>query len=117
MAKFVFTADPNQGRRGVKKEESDQSRGIKAFGIKFPRGEEVEVTDERIVSKLRGNSHFTEVVGNQDDGSAVDRKALVDRAIELGLKPGNKSADKLAEEIAAAEQKASEGNQDDGSGD
>lgn len=70
MAKFVFTADPKQGQRGIRKEEADQSAGVVAFGIEFPRGEEVEVNDERIVNKLRGNSHFEEIVASQPKAKA-----------------------------------------------
>jgi hypothetical protein len=70
MAKFVFTADPMQGQRGIKNEEADQSAGIVAFGIEFPRDEEVEVKDDHIVNKLRGNSHFEEIVASQPKSKA-----------------------------------------------
>lgn len=104
MAKFVFTGDPNQGRRGIRDEKADMSPGVKAFGHRFPRGEVVEVDDPRVIAKLQGNSHFEEIISEQGAGSGdPEREALVARAKELGLKPGNKGVEKLKEEIAEAE--------------
>ncbi len=62
---FVFTGDPLQGTDRRKRETPDQRESITAFGITFPRGEEVVVEDATAISKLRGNSHFTEVVASQ----------------------------------------------------
>lgn len=50
MSVFRFIGDP----RG------EHPRDITAFGISFPAGEAVEVPDERVAAKLRGNSHFAE---------------------------------------------------------
>lgn len=33
-----------------------------AFGLRFPRGDHVEVNDEHAIRKLRGNAQFSEVV-------------------------------------------------------
>ena len=106
MAKFIFTGDPKQGtNRKVRREGPDDSRSIVAFGIEFPRGEEVDVPEDHpAIGKLRGNSHFEEIVASQGAGSGdPEREALVARAKELGLKPGNKGVEKLKEEIAEAE--------------
>lgn len=36
---------------------------LTAYGIAFPKGEEVEVEDKTAIAKLRGNSHFEEAGG------------------------------------------------------
>jgi hypothetical protein len=36
--------------------------GTDAFGLKFPAGVPVEVTDPHAINKLRGNHFFSEVV-------------------------------------------------------
>lgn len=72
--RFRFTGDP----RG------ETPRSITAFGISFPAGEAVEVLDERVAAKLRGNSHFAEEAGDAAPGQpttiheAID--ALTDKA-------------------------------------
>lgn len=35
--------------------------GTEVFGLRFPRGTAVEVSDPHAVMKLRNNSHFSEV--------------------------------------------------------
>lgn len=49
-------------------------------GIKFPKGEPVDVTDDAIVAKARGNQYF-EVEGDEHDdadGDALDDMKIAD---------------------------------------
>lgn len=53
MAKFRFIGNP--------RDPKDSRASITFGGVVFPLGEPVEVTDEALLGKLRGNSHFSEV--------------------------------------------------------
>lgn len=53
MAKFRFIGNP--------RDPKDSKASITFGGVVFPLGEPVEVTDEALLGKLRGNSHFSEV--------------------------------------------------------
>lgn len=68
--KFVYIGDPNDNGAGSRafEDDDDDFRGIKLYGIKFPKGKAVDVrqdaviagTEISIVAKLQGNSHFFE---------------------------------------------------------
>lgn len=45
-------------------------------GIKFPKGQPVEVADEAIVAKARNNQFFAVEGGEQDDSGSDDLKGL-----------------------------------------
>lgn len=53
MAKFRFIGNP--------RDPKDSKASITYGGLVFPLGEPVEVVDEALLAKLRGNSHFAEV--------------------------------------------------------
>lgn len=53
MTKFKFIGDPKT--KEVMKDSVD------AFGVTFNKGKASEVEDEKVIAKLRGNSHFSEV--------------------------------------------------------
>lgn len=53
MSKFRFIGNP--------RDPKDSRASITYGGLAFPLGEPVEVTDEAVAAKLRGNSHFAEV--------------------------------------------------------
>lgn len=53
MSKFRFIGNP--------RDPKDSRASITYGGLVFPLGEPVEVTDEAVAAKLRGNSHFAEV--------------------------------------------------------
>lgn len=53
MAKFRFIGNP--------RDPKDSRASITFGGIIFPLGEPVEVVNEAVAAKLRGNSHFSEV--------------------------------------------------------
>jgi hypothetical protein len=53
MAKFRFIGNP--------RDPKDSRASITFGGIVFPLGEPVEVANEAVAAKLRGNSHFSEV--------------------------------------------------------
>ncbi len=53
MAKFRFIGNP--------RDPKDSRASVTFGGIVFPLGEPVEVTDDAVMAKLRGNSHFAEV--------------------------------------------------------
>lgn len=53
MAKFRFIGNP--------RDPKDSKASINYGGLTFPLNEPVEVTDEAVIGKLRGNSHFSEV--------------------------------------------------------
>lgn len=102
---FRFIGDP----RG------EFPRDITAFGIFFPAGEAVEVPDERVAEKLRGNSHFAEeeqaagVAGPNFDG--MDKEAMEAFAKErFGIDiDKRKSTDRLRSELKAMHYGADEG--------
>jgi len=53
MAKFRFIGNP--------RDPKDSRASITFGGIVFPLGDPVEVVNEAVAAKLRGNSHFSEV--------------------------------------------------------
>ena len=69
--KFIFIGDPNDGgagSRAIDEDDDDGFRGMKIYGLTFPKGKAVEVrfdakiggTGMSVVDKLRGNTHFFE---------------------------------------------------------
>ncbi len=50
--KFQYIGDPKDPNEPLETKE--------AFGMTFEPGEAVEVTDEAVIAKLQGNSHFAE---------------------------------------------------------
>lgn len=53
MAKFRFIGNP--------RDPKDSRASVTIGGLVFPLGEPVEVADEAVAAKLRGNGHFAEV--------------------------------------------------------
>ena len=49
MSKVTFVGDPNS---------KEPVADCVQWGIKFPAGKAVDVTDEAILAKMRNNSHF-----------------------------------------------------------
>jgi len=65
MAKFRYIGDPRDHHRAEKRHDV-ADRQTTAFGHDFVLdGKPVEVSDEHAINKLRGNTHFTEVVAKK----------------------------------------------------
>ena len=80
MANVTFSGDPKAPGTDPAEQEF--------FGIKFPLGKAVEVSDDAIVAKLRSHSHFT------IDGPATKGEALVKaRAAKASKKKPAKDID------------------------
>lgn len=60
-----------------------EHRDFTAFGIEFPAGEFVEVTDPAIVRKLQGNSHFVSGPEKSVEPKAVE-KAEPAKVVAIG---------------------------------
>ena len=58
--KLKFIGDPNDNFKGAYGRDGAEDKTITKFGVKFKKGEAVEVSKE-IYAKLEGNSHFETV--------------------------------------------------------
>ncbi len=74
MAKFTYIGNP--------KDPKDQREETTFRGLTFKRGEAVEVEDEAIAAKLRGNQHFLE-----DGKKAPDRRTELAKANQNPVDP------------------------------
>jgi hypothetical protein len=70
--KFVYVGDSNDPKEALE----DKT----AFGILFPIGEPVEVTDEAIIAKLKGNSHFMSEEEAEKSAAPARRAAKATRS-------------------------------------
>lgn len=68
MAKFTYVGDPD--------DPEDSVRAPTAFGLRFPKGRPVDVTDKGAIAKLRNNPHFVE--GNAPIGESASATASND---------------------------------------
>lgn len=55
--KLTFIGDPNDNDSGPYGRDGVEDKTIVKFGVKFKKGEAVEVSKE-VFDKLQGNSHF-----------------------------------------------------------
>lgn len=55
--KLKFIGDPNDNFKGAYGRDGAEDKTITKFGVKFKKGEAVEVSKE-IYAKLKDNSHF-----------------------------------------------------------
>jgi len=76
--KFTFIGDPERG--------GDGPNTIICFGIEFPKGESVDVTDEKIIGKLTGNSHFDDGSDNGTGSAKTPDDATVKQTIQGAVK-------------------------------
>ena len=53
--------------------DGDGPEVLTAFGLSFPKGQPVEVTDAAIQAKLEGNSHFERVATKEPTGGNKGR--------------------------------------------
>jgi len=105
---------------GDPKDDFSGPSSMSMFGMEFPKGEFVGVTDEAALKKLRGHSHF-EFEGDAkvrperrevDDLPALKLEALKDVATAEGVDfPANTTKAKLMEAIREA--RIARGNDED----
>ena len=58
--KLKFIGDPNDNHKGAYGRDGSEDKTITKFGVKFKKGEAVEVSQE-VYAKLEGNNHFEAV--------------------------------------------------------
>lgn len=64
MATFIFSGDPNN--------PGTDPATCEVFGMVFPFGEKVKVSDDGIAERLRRHSHFTESQAGRPPSKKAD---------------------------------------------
>jgi hypothetical protein len=80
MTAFIFIGDP--------RDPHDMAMHLDAYGLRFPRNQPVEVTDEKIARKLSGNSHFRAANGATPAAQAEPFRGADPRDAEIAALKG-----------------------------